>query len=282
MAKLLIGTSGFKFDDWKSSFYPAELKPANWLNYYAERFNCLEVNASYYRLIHPATFSQMAKKVPEGFEFTVKAYKSLTHEIGEESESDFETFVESLKPLLEAGKFGCVLAQFPTSFRNTAESRAYLAELQDRFHDNEVPLVVEFRNHDWIAQSVFDFMREHRVGFCAVDEPQFKTLMPPIAMATSDIGYVRFHGRNYQTWWKGGAGGKDRYDYLYSQEELEEWVPKIQQIAQASDKVYVFMNNCFQGKAAKNALQMRELLQRELGIEIEGGTPQQLSMPETE
>ena len=290
MTKLLIGTSGFKFDDWKGTFYPTDLKPSNWLNYYAERFNCLEVNASYYRLIHPATFYQMAKKAPEGFEFTVKAYRSLTHEpargaglrpgIGAESESDFETFVESLKPLLEAGKFGCVLAQFPSSFRNTAESRAYLAELQDKFRGFELPLVVEFRNREWIAESVFEFMREHQVGFCAVDEPQFKTLMPPIAMATSDIGYVRFHGRNYEKWWKGGESGKERYDYLYSQEELQEWVPKIQQIAESSDKVYVFMNNCFQGQAAKNAVQMRELLQKELGIEIEGARPSQLSMPE--
>jgi uncharacterized protein YecE (DUF72 family) len=254
---IYVGTSGFKFDDWKGHFYPEGLKQKDWLQYYGERFNCLEINASYYRLMHPATFFHMANRVPEQFEFTVKAYRSLTHEISAENEADFTTFLESLQPLIEVRKFGCILAQFPSSFHNTPGNRGYLTQLCGRF--SEYPLVVEFRNREWVREEVFDFLREHQVGWCAVDEPQFRSLMPPIAVATSQIGYVRFHGRNYQQWW--GKDGKLRYDYLYRGEELAEWVPKIRALAAEAQKVYVFMNNCFQGQAARNAVEMRELLQ---------------------
>ena len=252
-----VGTSGFKFDDWKGTFYPAEVKQKDWLAYYGSRFNCLEVNSSYYRLFHPATFFHMANKVTEGFQFTVKTYRSLTHEVGSDNEADFATFRESLQPLIEADKFGCVLAQFPTSFHNTPGNRQYLARLCDQFLD--YPLVIEFRNREWARDEVYDFLRSRQVGWCAVDEPQFRSLMPPVVVATSPIGYVRFHGRNYQTWWKGDS--KKRYDYLYRREELMEWVPRIGQLAEQTDRVYVFMNNCFMGQAAKNAEEMRALLE---------------------
>lgn len=252
-----VGTSGFRFADWKGPFYPEGLKEKDWLAYYAQRFNCLEVNSSYYRLMPPSTYANMAKRVPDRFDFTVKAYRTLTHEFETEHEADFNAFIASLAPLLEAGKFGCVLAQFPTRFHNTPENRDYLAEFHYRFRD--FPLVVEFRSRDWVDDAVFDFLREHTIGFCAVDEPRFSSLMPPVAVATSPVGYVRFHGRNYQSWWK-QSEGKDRYDYLYSKEELEEWVPKIERIAGETQKAYVFMNNCFAGQAAINALEMRSLL----------------------
>jgi len=252
-----VGTSGFKFDDWKGHFYPEGLGERDWLSYYAERFNCLEINSTYYRLLHPATFFHMANKVADEFEFTVKTYRSLTHEAGSDNEADFSTFLESMKPLIEAGKFGCILAQFPTSFHNTPGTREYLTRFCDRFSGH--PLVVEFRNREWIKDEVFGFLRAHEVGWCAVDEPQFRSLMPPLAEATSQIGYVRFHGRNYKQWWAKDA--KRRYDYLYSTEELMEWVPRIQQLEGETQKVYVFMNNCFQGQAARNAVEIRELLQ---------------------
>jgi uncharacterized protein YecE (DUF72 family) len=256
---IYVGTSGFKFDDWKGRFYPEGLDQKKWLDYYGQRFNCLEVNASYYRLLHPATFFHMAKKVPESFQFTVKAYRSLTHEAGSDNEADFDAFIDSLQPLIEADKFGCALAQFPTSFHNTPGNRQYLAHLCDRF--SEQPLVVEFRNREWIKDEVFDFLRNKRVGWCAVDEPQFRSLVPPIAVATSSIGYVRFHGRNYQKWWSGDS--KQRYDYLYNREELTEWVPKIQRLAEETERVYVFMNNCFEAQAAQNAVELRGLLDQD-------------------
>jgi uncharacterized protein YecE (DUF72 family) len=251
-----VGTSGFKFDDWKGAFYPETIKQKDWLAYYGQRFDCLEVNSTYYRLLNPATFFAMAGKVPDGFRFTVKAYRTLTHEPGSDNEDDFRTFIESLQPLIEADKFGCVLAQFPNSFHNTPGNRQYLASLCDHF--SNYPLVVEFRNRQWAKDEVYDFLRRHQIGWCAVDEPHFRTLMPPISIATSPVGYVRFHGRNYQTWWQGDS--KKRYDYLYTDTELKEWVPRIHDLEGHTDIVYVFMNNCFGGQAAKNAADMQNLL----------------------
>ncbi len=201
----------------------------------------------------------MMEKVPPGFQFTVKAHRAMTHEAGTDNEEDFRTFFDSLRPLQEAGEFGCALAQFPHSFHKTPEHLDYLARFRDRF--GEIPVVVEFRGREWAEDEVLAFLREREVGFCAVDEPHFNSLMPPLAVATSPVGYVRFHGRNYQTWWKSKEGGKDRYDYLYSEAELQEWVPKIQDLAAQTKRVYVFMNNCFAGQAAANARQMQGLLE---------------------
>ncbi len=288
---LYIGTSGFKFADWKGAFYPERLAEKDWLAYYAEKFNCLEVNATYYRLLHPATFFYMAKKAPDGFLFTVKAYRTMTHEVGPETESDFPTFVESLRPLVEAGKFGCVLAQFPSSFRPGPESLGYISQFKERLAD--YPLVVEFRHRSWLTEDTFSWLRESEIGFCGVDEPQFPSLLPPVSRATSDIGYLRFHGRNYKGWWSGSSahsagsesplslwkeppraftpseaegkprgGNKDRrYDYLYTEEELQPWLPKIRQLEAETKQTFVFMNNCFQAKSATNALQLKALLE---------------------
>jgi uncharacterized protein YecE (DUF72 family) len=259
---IYVGTSGFKFSDWRGSFYPEDLAEKEWLRYYGERFNCLEVNSTYYRLLPARTFYYMAQKVPDGFQFTVKAYGGLTHEPAAGGEDDFAAFIDALQPLLEAGKFGCVLAQFPHRFHNTQENRQYLAEFKRRF--GELPLVVEFRSGEWAQPAVFDFLREAGIGYCAVDEPRFRNLMPPVAAATSPVGYVRFHGRNYEKWWKGD--NKTRYDYLYSADELREWAPKIGELAEQTERVYVFMNNCYNGQAATNAAQMQGLLQQELGM----------------
>jgi len=258
---IYVGTSGFKFDDWKGTFYPPDVPQNKWLTYYGERFNCLEINSSYYRLMPAQTFYYMAQKVPEGFQFAVKAYGGLTHEPADATADDARAFIDSLQPLIEASKFGCVLAQFPNRFRNTEENRQYLIEFKERLEG--LPVVIEFRHREWAEEAVFPFLRENGLGYCAVDEPRFRSLMPPIAVATSGIGYVRFHGRNAEKWFKGD--NKTRYDYLYSEDELREWVPKIKTLDQQAERVYVFMNNCYAGKAATNAGQMREILQKELG-----------------
>jgi uncharacterized protein YecE (DUF72 family) len=252
-----IGTSGFKFDDWKGEFYPAGVPQKDWLNYYATQFDTLEINASYYRLFNAATFYQMARKVPDNFRFCVKAYRTLTHETEYGTADDWRAFLDSLAPLEESGKFGCVLAQFPTSFRNTPARLDYLQKFFEQVQPR--PLVVEFRHRDWLTEDTFAWLTERRIGFCSVDEPQFSSLMPPVVRATAPIGYVRFHGRNYKEWW---SGEKDRrYDYLYNEEELKEWVPKIEELAGLTDRTFVFMNNCFKAKAAINALQLKVLVE---------------------
>ena len=257
---IYVGTSGFKFADWKHEFYPAGLPEKSWLNYYATHFDCLEVNATYYRPVHPATFAQMAAKVPPGFQFTVKAYGSMTHALGTDNEADFRQFVASLDPLLEAGKLGAVLAQFPNSFRPSPQTWDYLRRFRELL--GELPVAVEFRHRDWVVEDTFHRLGELALAYCAVDEPQFSSLPPPLAVATAGLGYVRFHGRNYQAWWQGDS--KRRYDYLYSRQELEQWVPRIVRLDDETGKVFVFMNNCFQAQAAKNAADIRELLKDRL------------------
>ncbi|NLJ60750.1 MAG: DUF72 domain-containing protein, partial [Firmicutes bacterium] len=114
-----------------------------------------------------------------------------------------------------------------------------------------------------ITNETFDLLRSHSLGFCAVDEPRLPGLVPPIAEATSALGYVRFHGRNAKKWWKHDTPG-ERYDYLYQEAELKEWIPKIRQVADKTEKTYVFFNNCHSGQAAENA----RMLQTMLGLEL--------------
>ncbi|MFN8485583.1 MAG: DUF72 domain-containing protein [Anaerolineae bacterium] len=257
-AQIHIGTSGYSYDDWVGPIYPADVKKTDWLNYYAEHlFHTTEINYTYYRLPAARTLKAMADKTPPGFQFTIKASQELTH--GRDAPDAFEKFTSALWPLLEADKFGCVLAQFPTSFHNTPQNQDYLRRLRERLSD--LPTVVEFRNREWIEDDVFELLRECRLGFCAVDQPQFKTLVPPVAWVTGPISYVRFHGRNYQKWFA-HEESYERYNYSYSDEELQEWVPKIEKMAQESEKLFAFANNHYQGQSVTTAQQISRLLQQ--------------------
>jgi len=276
---IYLGTSGFKYDEWRGPFYPPSLPEKDWLAFYARHFNTLEVNSTYYRLMHPATFYHMARKVPEDFRFTVKAYRTLTHEIGPGSEGDLKAFLESLRPLQDTKKLGCLVAQFPNSFRRNPRSLAYLASLRQQCAD--LPLAIEFRHKGWASQETFDFLRDHELAFVCVDEPQFPSLMPPLAVATAPFAYLRFHGRNYQTWWKSGEE-KLRYDYLYSEEELKEWLPKIEQLNRGAQRIFIFMNNHFGGKAVVNAFMLGAMLEAQLGESFPrppSGPPVQTFLP---
>lgn len=276
---IYLGTSGFKYQEWKGTFYPPGLPEKEWLAFYSRHFNSLEINSTYYRLLHPATFYYMAKKVPEDFLFTVKVHRTLTHEIGEGSEDDLKTFLESLRPLQEAKKLGCLVAQFPNSFRKSPRTLSYLENLRERCFG--LPLAIEFRHQGWASQETFDLLREQGLAFVCVDEPQLPSLMPPVAVATADFAYLRFHGRNYQMWWKSGEE-KLRYDYLYSEEELKEWLPKIEGLHAQSQRLFIFMNNHFGGKAVTNALMLGTMLQDRLGVTFPSATapsPAQAKLP---
>jgi uncharacterized protein YecE (DUF72 family) len=266
---IYLGTSGFKYEEWKGNFYPSGLAEKEWLPFYARHFNALEINSTYYRLMHPATFYHMARKVPEGFCFTVKAYRTITHEIDQGDEGDLSSFLNSLHPLQEANKLGCLVAQFPNSFRRSPRTLSYLEDLRKRCFG--IPLSVEFRHRGWASQETFDFLRQHELAFVCVDEPQFPSLMPPVAVATTDFAYLRFHGRNYQMWWKSGEE-KRRYDYLYSEEELKEWLPKMEGLHAQSRRLFIFMNNHFGGKAVTNALMLEGMLQNRLGVAFPSAT----------
>ncbi len=257
---LYIGTSGFSYQDWIGHFYPENIKKGDMLSFYAQYFNAVEINSSYYRIPPAAVFYRLQQKVPANFKFSVKANQDITHNRNN-NKSIFREFKAVLQPLLDNDKLGCILAQFPYSFHYNNINRDYLCYLKDEM--GELPLVVEFRNKYWIREEVFELLRNSNIGFCSVDQPPLEGLTPPIARATSDLGYIRFHGRNREKWWQ-HEQAYQRYDYLYSEEELKEWVPKIDQITSQTTDQYIFMNNHYRGKAAKNALMLVKLLRRKI------------------
>ncbi len=254
---ILIGTSGFSFDDWVGPVYPKDLPKREWLSFYAQEFSTCELNFSYYRIPDARTLGQIADKVPEGFLFSIKAYRGITHE-REEPEPQMEQFTAALSPLIDQDKFACVLAQFPHSFHANQANRDYLKRVREGFDD--LPVVVEFRSREWISQRTFEELHALELGFCCVDQPRFDSLIPPVAVATGPVAYVRFHGRNRAKWWQHDEAW-ERYDYSYTDEELEEWVPKIRRLKDKSPLTLVYMNNHWQGQAVSTARQMRGLME---------------------
>ncbi|MBM4279143.1 MAG: DUF72 domain-containing protein, partial [Deltaproteobacteria bacterium] len=221
-----------------------------------------EVNFTYYTLPSQKSFAAMSQKTSDDFEFVVKAYKGMTHEIRDRetgelinNEETFKKFKYSLEPLRSKGKLAGILAQFPYGFFPNRENFGYLEKFKEEMGD--VPLVFEFRNENWFRDTTFELLEKKGIGFCIVDEPKLPKLMPYIPRATSEIGYFRLHGRN-PSWFNVPASV--RYDYLYSEKELKEFVPDIQDISKKAAKTFVFFNNCHAGSAAKNAAQMAKLL----------------------
>jgi uncharacterized protein YecE (DUF72 family) len=265
---IYVGTSGFSYSDWVGPFYPSGTAQGDFLAHYAQRFPTVEINYTYYAPPQAATLEAMARKVGPGFRFTVKATSTVTHE-REATAEFFAGFQEALDPLSEREALACVLVQFPHSFGNTKPHRAWLAHVREQWA--ELPLVVEFRHRDWIAEPVFDFLTELGYGFCCVDQPQFKRLVPPVAVATSHLGYVRFHGRNYEKWWKHDEAW-ERYDYLYRREELEEWVPRVRRLVAETAEVLIYFNNHYEAQAAQNADLFANMLV-EAGLETATAPP---------
>jgi uncharacterized protein YecE (DUF72 family) len=258
--RIRVGTSGYSFVDWIGPFYPEGTPRSKMLDEYVRHFDVVEINSSYYRIPTATMFERMEQKTPAGFEFIVKLFRGMTHEIDDDSQM-YREFVDSVAPLKEAGKFAGFLAQFPWKFKNGSAGRDHLVALRKRLGGS--PLFVEFRHDSWIKDETFDFLKNLGIGYCSVDEPQLKGLVPPVAVATTDRAYVRLHGRNARNWW--GKGGGDRYDYDYGKDELTEWSDKILDLESKVKKVYAFFNNCHAGHAARNAELMIEMLGDELG-----------------
>lgn len=250
------GTCGFSYDDWIGIYYPEGLPRKNWLNYYAQEFNALELNSTYYALPGLSAMESLANKTGEGFLFSVKANQEMTHtrECAEETST---AFLRVLQPLIEAGKLGCILAQFPYSFGCIEANRDYLARLRGWM--GGLPLVIEFRNAAWLNPVTLNWMRQNNMGFCCVDEPQLTRLLPPVAEVTGQTGYIRFHGRNAAKWWRHEQAW-ERYDYTYSRDELAEWLPKISQINMKAENTFIFANNHWRGQAVDTIRQVRSML----------------------
>ena len=254
---VLIGTSGFSYEDWVGPVYPDDLLKGDWLSYYATEFPTCELNFSFYRIPDARTLERMAVKVPEGFRFSVKAFRGITHE-RKEPGPQIERFTKALAPLVDAGKFACVLIQFPHSFHAEEENRDYVKRVREGFGD--LPAVVEFRSREWVGERTFDDLRALGLGFCCVDQPPLKSLVPPVAVATGPVAYVRFHGRNSAKWWRHREAW-ERYDYTYTDDELGEWVPKIRELDVEAPLTLVYMNNHWQGQAVGAARQLRLLME---------------------
>jgi uncharacterized protein YecE (DUF72 family) len=212
LAEILVGTSGYSYDDWRGAFYPLQLKKGDMLEYYAREFRYTEVNSTYYALPSQPAIARLAERTPPEFVFTVKAFKSMTHERQDSVAVDAGKFRFSLAPLIEAGKLGAVLLQFPYSFRCCQENRSYLARLGEMLGD--LPLAVEFRHAGWESEAVWEFLKRLNMACVAVDEPRLKGLVGGSAVLTASFGYIRFHGRNAGNWWQ-HEQAYERYDYLY-------------------------------------------------------------------
>ena len=249
-----IGTSGWHYPHWVDAFYPQGMPSQDFLPYYTRHFSTVEINNSFYRLPKDETFARWQDTVPEGFLFAVKAFGGITHE---RTDPDYPGFVEALRPLVDAGKLGCILAQFPNSFRALPENVDYLRRMREGFGD--LPLVVEFRNAAWVSEPTFELLRSLNLGYCCVDEPRLRGLMPPVARATGPVAYVRFHGSNAAKWYAHQAAW-ERYDYTYRPDELGEWVPRLCKLDGAAPLTLVYFNNHYEGQSVRGARDLQQLL----------------------
>ena len=259
-----IGPAGWSYKDWNGIVYPA--KPGSKfdpLEYLAQFFDTIEINSSFYRPPTSTTTEAWVKRVAHNrqFVFTAKVPQIFTHERGKATGEDEKAFLEGIDPLMKAGKLGALLLQFPWSFKNTDEDRLYLTKLLSQFED--YPLVVEVRHTSWNSPRVLESFEEQGVGLCNIDQPLFSKSIKPAALSTSPVGYVRLHGRNYQNWFRDKAPRDERYNYLYTVEELDPWIDRIKEIAAHTKETYVITNNHFRGKAVVNAIEIKAILNEE-------------------
>ncbi|HXE76075.1 MAG TPA: DUF72 domain-containing protein [Candidatus Xenobia bacterium] len=256
-AEIRVGPAGWSYDDWSGIVYPVP-RPRGFheATYLADYFDTIELNVSFYRPIDHLTAWKWLERVAANprFLFTAKLWQEFTHE-GHLTEANEREFRPGMETLRDAGKLGALLAQFPWSFKNETESRAYLRKLVNRFKD--FPLVVEVRHASWNDPKFYEWLAEHGIGFCNIDQPVIGRSLKPSERATAPVGYIRLHGRNYKEWFSEREdSGAERYNYLYTEEELEPWARRIEQVADETRLTFVITNNHFQGKAVTNALQL--------------------------
>jgi uncharacterized protein YecE (DUF72 family) len=274
MAHILIGACSWTDH---APFYPSTYNTARMrgqrISYYAQFFPLVEVDSTFYAMQPERNFKLWAERTPEHFTFNVKAYGELTwHHRDDDkrvvtpSAETFERFTAMIQPLRAAGKLGAAHFQFPPWFTYGDEQRDYLATLRDFLPDDK--LAVEFRHRSWLEpdhrDTTFGILREHGLSYVMVDEPQIGSGSVPPVVAVTDprLAVVRFHGRNRQKWYvRDAVSSAERFDYLYTKPELAEWVPRVEQIADATAEVHLLTNNNRSNYAIVNAFDLAELLQ---------------------
>ncbi|MFP4589675.1 MAG: DUF72 domain-containing protein [Candidatus Acetothermia bacterium] len=268
-----VGTSGYSYRDWVGEFYPRGTQSKDFLKLYSQFFTVTEINSTYYRVPDPSMFTGMLRKAPSDFEFVVKLSKQFTHE-RDKIESVADSFKRGIQPLIATDRLVALLAQFPYSFKPNSESFDHLKKIRHIFSDLHIN--VEFRNRFWIQDDTFRFLENNNLGYVCVDMPNLRNLVPPVARATFEPAYVRFHGRVRENWWDPPEPYM-RYDYQYEEEELSPWVKKIEKLETSIGTVTVFFNNHFAGQSAKNAVMMAEML--ELSPPEIATSPKQMKLP---
>ncbi len=252
--EFVVGTSGYSFKDWSGTFYPAGTQAKNMLTCYAQHFESVEINFSYYRMPSWKTLEGMVKKTPDTFEFWIKVFGGITHE---HDISYARDFIASLGPVIDSGKLAGVLFQFPQSFHRTSENREFLKRATDAF--DGVNSAVEFRHSSWQTPATFAGLRERNLTLVVPDVPNISSLYQCPPQATTRTAYVRLHSRNKEKWY---GGPVDRYDYDYSEEELGKLLTAWSALEEHVDRSYTFFNNCHRGQAAQNAETFRRLLEQ--------------------
>jgi len=261
-ARVRVGPAGWSYPDWTGYVYPARrAKGFHEAAYLAGFFDTIEINTSFYQPLRPDHATAWVDRVSANpaFLFTAKLWQKFTHDPSATAE-DERAVRAGLDVLRKAEKLGAVLVQFPFSFHCTRETVTYLAAVLKRFAD--YPLVVELRHSSWQTEETLALLREHHAGFCNIDQPIIGYSLEPSAESTSPIGYVRLHGRRYDTWFSDNPATPthERYNYLYSPEELNPWVARIRTIQEHTRNIFVVTNNHFQGKAVVNALELISIL----------------------
>jgi len=261
-ARVLVGPAGWAYKDWNGVVYPTPRgRDFHQATYLAEFFNTIEINTSFYHPLQASHAAQWIRRVAANprFTFTAKLWEKFTHEGGTNIE-DEKAVRAGFDLLRGAEKLGAVLLQFPFSFHFENENLTRLKQILDSFRD--YPLVVEVRHSSWANRKFYELLQERGVGFCNIDQPIIGRSIEPSEQVTSPIGYVRLHGRRYDTWFSDdpAAPVEERYNYLYSEEELEPWAERVRNVSKNTKTTFVITNNHFQGKGVVNALQLIHLL----------------------
>lgn len=258
---LLIGPAGWSYRDWIGPVYPTGTR-TDQLRTIARRFNCVELNSSFYhvpagRLVE--SWKRRLADIPD-FAFSVKVWRKITHE-RDADDSSVSYFLRTFDPLIEEGLVGAFLLQFPWSFRNRPENRRYLSRLGRLF--GAVPAAVELRHGSWNNPDALELLADCRFAFCNIDQPVIGDSIPPTEHVTTPaLGYIRLHGRNRKNWFNERAGRDERYDYLYGEDELDQWRGRAERILGSVEKLFIITNNHFKGQALVNAFQLASMLTR--------------------
>ena len=256
--QIRIGPAGWSYTDWEGVVYPPHGSKFDPLAYLSGFFDTIEINSPFYR-IPPATHAKSWVRRVGGnpdFKFTTKVFRGFTHEDQDVRADDVKAFRDYLDPLAGSGRLGAVLLQYPWSFKHSPESIDKLDRLFRQF--DGYPLALEVRHASFQSDEFLRFLDQRNVSWVNVDQPLFHESVKPADAVTGPVGYVRLHGRNYEKWFAHDESW-ERYNYLYSKEELAPWVDRARRMAE-SKETYIVTNNHFRGQAIVNAGDLKEAL----------------------